>query len=146
MIWAEVGTEPIDPAVVLARVGRPEDGAVTLFLGTVRNHSEGRAVTGITYEAYLPMATAVLREIATEAAARHGTGRIAVTHRVGALAVGEVSVAIATSTPHRAEGYAASREVIEQIKQRLPVWKHEHRADGHSTWVAGEVPAASEAP
>src|SRR5688572_22975599 len=96
----------------------------------------------MTYEAYERMATPVLAEIAHEAAERLRTDRIAVVHRVGELAIGEVSVAIAVSSPHRAEAYDASRYVIEEIKQRLPVWKREHFTSGRSEWVEGVQPTA----
>lgn len=139
-----MGSEPIDPAAILERVGSAEDGAVILFLGTVRNHADGRPVSGMTYEAYTAMAAGVLQEIAEEAAARHGTDHVAVAHRIGELTIGDVSVALAVSTPHRAEAYAASRQVIEEIKKRLPVWKREHHTDGSSRWVAGQVPRAVE--
>ena len=142
MSHAAVVHAPIDPADVLARVGSPEDGAVLLFLGTVRNHADGESVDGMTYEAYEKMASPVLAEIAGEAATRLGTDRVAVVHRVGELAIGDVSVAIAVSSPHRAQAYEASRYVIEEIKKRLPVWKREHYTDGRSQWVEGVQPAA----
>lgn len=142
-VWSHVGPEPIDPAGVLARVGDPGDGAVILFVGTVRNHAEGRSVSGMTYEAYREMAASELARIAAEAGSRWGTDRIAVVHRTGALEIGEASVAIAVSTPHRADAYDASRFVIEQIKIRLPVWKHEHFVDGDSRWVPGRTPPAT---
>ena len=134
---AAIVRAPIDPAAVLAEVGAPADGAILLFLGTVRDHAEGRAVSGMGYDAYETMAADVLRAIADEAAARLGTPRVVVVHRVGELAIGEVSVAIAVSSPHRDAAYEASRYVIEEIKQRLPVWKHEHFVEGESRWVAG---------
>lgn len=140
MIHADVVREPIDPARVLARVGDPEDGAVLLFLGVVRNHAESRAVDGITYDAYEAMAKDVLNAIATEAADLLGTDRIAVIHRIGQLDVGECSAAIAVSSPHRDEAYRASRYVIEEIKKRLPVWKKERYAEGDEAWVAGTAP------
>ncbi len=140
MVRASVVSRVIDPAEVLGLVGDPEDGAMLLFLGTVRNHAEGEAVDGITYEAYESMATPVLAEIAHEAAERLGTDRLVVVHRVGELAVGDVSVAIAVSSPHRAQAYDASRYVIEEIKKRLPVWKREHYTDGRSEWVEGVKP------
>ncbi|MGE0159200.1 MAG: molybdenum cofactor biosynthesis protein MoaE [Gemmatimonadales bacterium] len=146
MIHACVVDAPIDPADVLARVGAPEDGAVLLFLGTVRNHADGQSVDGMTYEAYERMASPVLADIAREAAAKLGTERVAVVHRVGALRIGEVSVAIAVSSPHRGEAYDASRYVIEEIKKRLPVWKHEHYTDGRSKWVEGVTPTPRGAP
>lgn len=140
MIRATIQTEPIAPDAVLADVGSDEDGAVLLFLGVVRNHADGRSVRGMHYDAYEEMAASVLREIATEAAVRLRTDRVSVVHRTGELAIGEVSVAIAVSSPHRAESYEASRYVIEEIKKRLPVWKREHYTDGGEAWVEGTVP------
>ena len=140
MIRASLTRAPIDPASVLAEVGADGHGATVLFLGVVRDHAEGRAVTGMRYDAYEEMAAEVLRAIAAEASARHGAERLSVVHRVGALDVGEVSVAIAVSTPHRAQAYDASRHVIEEIKKRLPVWKKERFADGEEAWVAGTPP------
>ena len=135
-----VVSDPIVPAEVLESVGADEDGAVLLFMGVVRDHAEGRAVTGMRYDAYAEMAESVLAEIAGEAASRLGNDRIAVVHRTGELEIGEVSVAIAVSSPHRAESYDASRYVIEEIKKRLPIWKKEHYTDGEDQWVEGTVP------
>lgn len=140
MIRASVQTDPIRPEAVLGQVGSDEDGAALLFLGVVRNHADGRSVQGMHYDAYEGMAEAVLREIATEASERLGTDHVSVVHRTGDLDVGEVSVAIAVSSPHRAEAYEASRYVIEEIKKRLPVWKREHYVDGDDAWVEGTVP------
>ena len=140
MIFARVAAEAIDPAEVLARVGSDRDGATVLFLGVVRDHADDRPVSGMRYDAYQEMAGEVLRTIAEEAAERSGTDRVAVVHRFGELAIGEVSVAIAVSSPHRAEAYEASRYVIEQLKERLPVWKKEHYVDGASEWVEGTQP------
>ena len=137
---AWITREPIDPAGVLERVGADEDGAVLLFLGVVRDHNEGAGVRGLTYEAYDAMATRVLDEIAGEAAERLGTDRVAVVHRVGDLGIGETSVAIAASSPHRAEAFDATRYVIEEIKKRLPVWKKEHYVDGAEAWLEGRTP------
>jgi molybdopterin synthase catalytic subunit len=142
MIHASIVHAPIETAGVLARVGAREDGATLLFLGMVRDHADGRPVTGMTYESYEEMAAPVLREIAEEASRRSGSDRVAVIHRVGDLAIGDVSVAIAVSSPHRAEAYDASRYVIEEIKKRLPVWKKEHYTDGAHEWVEGTVPHA----
>jgi molybdopterin synthase catalytic subunit len=140
MIHADVVRGPLDPAALLARVGTREDGAALLFVGIVRDHADGRPVSGMRYDAYVEMARPVLAEIAREAVGRLGTERVAVEHRVGELAIGEPSVAIAVSSPHREEAYAASRYVIEEIKKRLPVWKKERYADGGEAWVAGSVP------
>lgn len=135
--WTGITRDPIDPAEVLARVGRSEDGAVLLFLGTVRNHADGRPVGHLRYDAYGEMAEEVLAQIAREGADDLGGGRIAVVHRIGRLSVGEISVAIAVSSPHRADAYRVSREIMEQIKVRLPVWKKEGYLDGGEEWVEG---------
>lgn len=140
-----VTTEPLDPTAILDMVGAEEDGAVLLFLGIVRDHNDGRRVSGMRYDAYVPMAEKVLWEIAAEAAARLGTDRIVVAHRIGELQIGEASVAIAVSSPHRAEAYEASRYVIEEIKTRLPVWKEEHYIEGDARWLDGQVPPVPEA-
>lgn len=139
-VQAWLTREPIEPRDVLDRVGAAEDGAVLLFIGVVRDHNDGRAVTGMTYDAYDAMAARVLTEIAGEAAARLGMERIAVVHRVGELEIGEASVAIAASSPHRAESFDAVRYVIEEIKKRLPVWKREHYVESGSRWLEGVVP------
>ena len=143
-VRARITREAIDPSAVLAEVGSPDDGAVLLFLGTVRNHNDGASVDGLTYEAYESMAERELGAIVREAAEAAATDRLSVVHRVGALAIGDVSVAIAVSTPHRAEAYDASRRVIEEIKKRLPVWKREHYTGSGSRWVEGEVPPVPE--
>ena len=137
--------DPLDAAAILAEVGAAEDGAVLLFQGIVRNHNGGRPVTGIRYESYESMAEKVLAEIAREAAERLGTDRIVVAHRVGELGIGEASVVIAVSSPHRAEAFDAGRYIIEEIKKRLPVWKDELYADGDRGWVEGQVPPTPEA-
>ena len=144
MPYSAVVTDPIVPDRVLAEVGSDADGAALLFLGTVRNHADGRPVDGIRYDAYAEMAGAVLAEIAAEACERLGTDRLAVVHRTGALEIGDVSVAVAASSPHRAEAFEAARYVIEEIKKRLPVWKKERYADGDETWVEGSVPPVPE--
>ncbi len=140
MVYSAVVPDAIDPASVLAHVGHPEDGATVLFLGVVRDHADGRPVGGMRYDAYREMADGVLAAIARGAAERLGTDRLAVVHRTGELEIGEVSVAIAVSSPHRAESFDASRYVIEEIKKRLPVWKKERYTDGDAEWVAGTRP------
>lgn len=138
-----IAREAIAPADVLDRVGSSADGAVLLFLGTVREQNEGRPVRGMRYDAYVEMAEPVLREIVREAAARAGSERIAAVHRIGELGIGEVSVAIAVSSPHRAEAFDACRFVIEEIKRRLPVWKQEHYVEGDARWLEGVTPEVS---
>ena len=127
--------DPIDPQALLQLVAGPANGALVLFLGVVREVNEGRAVTGIEYSAYEAMAARELEAIADEAATRFSIADIAIEHRLGALSLEEASVGIAVAHPHRAEAYAASRWVIEELKRRVPIWKREHYADGTRTWV-----------
>lgn len=140
MVWSDVTFEPIRADDVLDKVGGPEAGAVALFLGVVRNANEGRAVSGMEYEGYAAMARDELSAIVAEAAQRTESGRVAAVHRLGALKVGEASVAIAVSSPHRAPAFDAARHVIEEIKKRLPVWKREHYVDGEPAWLEGQTP------
>jgi len=138
MSGAAITRSVIDPMAVLRLVGGVDDGAVLLFLGTVRRHNEGREVRAIQYDAYEAMALPVLQAITAEAAERWQLKRVAAVHRVGTLQVGEISVAIAASAPHRAAVYEAARYVIEEIKRRLPVWKQEHYEAGDSRWLGSE--------
>src|SRR4051812_34498755 len=119
------------------------NGATLLFIGTVRELNEGRAVSGMEYSAYQAMAVQELETIAAEAVARFGSEDIVVEHRLGTLELGEASVAIAVAHPHRGAAYDASRYVIEQLKQRVPIWKLEHYVDGTREWVAALSAAAT---
>lgn len=134
--------DTIDVEGLLPLVGATDDGAVLLFIGVVRDHNEGRQVNGMRYDAYVEMAERVLGIIAQEASARLGTDRVVVVHRIGDLRIGEASVAVAVSSPHRAEAYDASRYIIEEIKKRLPVWKHEYYTEGPARWLDGHAPQA----
>ena len=145
---AAVGSEPIVLDALLSSECSPGDGARILFVGVVRNHAEGRPVEGMRYEAYEPMAREVLQAIVDEAEQRHGVTRVDAIHRTGELEIGDASVAIVVDGPHRDAAYSASRYVIEEIKRRLPVWKHEHFTDGGTRWVKGtplEAPGNPEA-
>jgi len=135
MIRCAVVTESIDPAVLLAEVTTRATGATTLFVGTVRNVNEGRAVTGIAYSAYSAMALEEMERIACEAAQQFDGVRVAMEHRVGLLVLEEISVAIAVAHARRAPAMDASRFIIEELKRRLPVWKQEHYVDGERVWV-----------
>lgn len=136
-VRAWITTEPVTADTVLAEVGAAGHGAVSVFLGLVRDHNDGRAVDGVGYSAYMQMAERTLAEIAAEAAALAHSERVAVVHRVGELSVGDASVAIAVSSAHRAEAFDACRYIIEEIKKRLPVWKQERYREGGSAWLAG---------
>lgn len=120
-----ITSKPLDERRVAALVADPGSGAVVTFAGVVRNSFEGRPVLAVEYEAYQPMAEAKLRELTEEALRRHGATRAAVHHRVGRLEVGESSVVIAVSAPHRAEAFAACREIIDRLKEIVPIWKRE---------------------
>ena len=126
---------PIDAQGLVAEVARTANGATILFLGTVRDVNDRRAVSGIEYAAYESMAARELDAIASEASSRFGTDDIVVEHRIGQLGLGDVSVAIAVAHPHRAEAYDASRYVIEELKRRVPIWKREEYVDGTREWV-----------
>lgn len=126
---------PIDTAALLAEVANVANGATILFVGTVRDVNDGRSVSGIEYSAYVSMAALELERIATETASQFGTEDIVVEHRIGELALGDASVAIAVAHPRRAAAFDAARHVIEQIKTRVPIWKLEHYRDGTREWV-----------
>jgi len=135
----------IDTSAVLAEVASAHNGAGVLFVGTVREMNDGRDVTGMEYTAYREMAERELRDVVREAASRFGTDDIVVVHRIGSLDVGEVSVAIAAAHPHRGSAFDAARYVIEELKQRVPIWKREHYLDGTREWVhAGSASARAE--
>lgn len=133
----------IDPSEVLRSVADPGSGAAVLFLGTVRDNSEAGSVERIEYEAYEPMAEKRLAEAEREVRKRWPrTTGVKIVHRVGGLAIGEVSVAVAVSSPHRAEAFEACRHAIEMIKRDVPIWKREKLSDGSEVWVEG-VPFGS---
>jgi molybdopterin synthase catalytic subunit len=133
---------PIDLNALIAAVAAPGHGGQASFVGVVRDEHEGKRVESVTYEAFEPLAEKVLNEIVAQAGANHGA-KVVAAHRVGRLKVGEASVAIVAASPHRAEAFAACREVIEEIKKRVPVWKKEHYADGTESWLEGCKLAAS---
>jgi molybdopterin synthase catalytic subunit len=132
-----IRTTPLGLDELIAAVGHPGAGGVATFLGVVRDVNAGRAVTLLEYEAYGSMAEAELGRILAELAAEIPGVRVAATHRVGPLAVGEAAVACAASAPHRAEAFLACRALIDRIKSRLPIWKREHGPDG-PYWVGWE--------
>ena len=125
----------IDVAALMSEVADDSCGAVTLFLGCVRNVNDGKAVTGIEYSAYRSMAEREMSAIVREAADRFGVARLVIEHRLGALALGDVSVAVAAAHTHRAPALDAMRFAIEQLKHRVPIWKLELYADGTRDWV-----------
>jgi molybdopterin synthase catalytic subunit/molybdopterin converting factor small subunit len=125
---------PIDLTVVIAEVEDERAGAVATFEGTVRRQSRGREVIALEYEAYGGMAEKVMAEIAEGAKSRYELCDVAITHRVGRCQVGDVSVAIAVSAPHRHDALSACREVIDELKVRVPLWKKE-LYEGGEEWI-----------
>jgi molybdopterin synthase catalytic subunit len=140
----ELTDGPIDIQKVAATVSGPSRGAVVVFLGMVRDHHAGRSVAKLTYSAYRPMALEGLRRIAADLEAAQEDLRVAIVHRLGEVPVGEPSVVIAISSPHRAAAYDASRTALERLKAEIPIWKREHYADGEATWRE-EEPLGGEA-
>lgn len=125
----------IDYQALTEQVGRPECGAVVLFLGTVRDLTDGRVTVALDYEAYPAMAEKKLAEIERETRERWPVGDMALVHRLGHLDVGDVSVAVAVSCPHRGQAFEACRHAIDRLKELVPIWKKENWADGTSEWV-----------
>ena len=127
--------EPIDFAALTEAVRSTDSGAVVLFLGTVREMTDGRRTTALEYEAFGPMAESKIAEIEAEARRRWPLDRVAIAHRVGRLELGEGSVAVAVSSAHRAEAFEAARYLIDTLKETVPIWKKENWHDGSSEWV-----------
>jgi molybdopterin synthase catalytic subunit len=124
-IVTKVTDESLDVTCALKHVQAPECGGVAIFLGTVRNENEGKRVSAIEYTAFVEMAEKELEKIAKEASARWPGIRSYLVHRIGRLLVGEASVIIAVSAPHRAEAFEACRYMIETLKKTVPIWKKE---------------------
>lgn len=134
MTAVAVTTRPLDVTEHERAVADPRAGAVVSFAGVVRDHDHGRTVTLLEYEAH-PSAEDVLREVAAEIAADPAVYAVAVSHRVGPLAVGDVALAAAVATAHRAEAFAACARLIDEVKSRIPVWKRQVFSDGTDEWV-----------
>jgi adenylyltransferase/sulfurtransferase len=126
---------PIDAAALSAPLARDSAGGYASFEGRVRDENEGRRVTALEYEAFEPLAVAEGERIVAEAVRRHGAIAARCVHRLGRLAVGETAVWVGVAAPHRAEAFAACREIIDAVKHRVPIWKKERYADGESGWV-----------
>lgn len=136
-----IGPAPLALEAIVATVSRPEpsrgaDGAVSVFLGLVRNKNLGRTVRYLEYEAYEPLALRTFARIAAEVAARWPGVLLAIRHRTGRLEIGEASVAIAAASPHRSDACVACRYTIERLKQIAPIWKREF-FEGGDVWIEG---------
>jgi molybdopterin synthase catalytic subunit len=139
----------IDAAAVTAAVADPQTGATVTFIGTTRDHNDGRSVTQLEYEAYPEMAVAEMRKIGETAMQRWPIARIAIVHRIGVVPIGEASVVIAVSSAHRVAAFEACHFAIDRLKEVVPIWKKEHFAGGE-VWIGSqrgkEFPAGSKTP
>jgi molybdopterin synthase catalytic subunit len=133
----EITEQPIDVARVIAAAGDPGAGAIATFLGTTRRENAGRVVTRLHYEAHASMAIREMRRLGEEARRRWGLSGVAMVHRIGVVALGEVSVAIAAAAPHRAEAFEACRWLIDRLKEIVPIWKREHY-EGGAVWIGAQ--------
>jgi molybdopterin synthase catalytic subunit len=127
--------EPIDSATLLEHTQSPEVGAVVMFLGVSRRMTRGRETVQLTYDAYEEMAVKELGRLEAEARERWPLVECSIVHRLGLVPLGEASVAVAVASAHRREAFEAGEWLIDTLKQRVPIWKQEHWADGSSEWV-----------
>ena len=136
-ILFELTTDPLDARRLEAAVSHAGAGAICTFTGIVRDNSRGHSVTELEYEAYAEMATAQMRKIGDEIEQRWPEARVAMAHRTGKLQIGDASVVVSVSCPHRAEAIAACQWGIDRLKESVPIWKKEHAADG-TYWIEGD--------
>jgi molybdopterin synthase catalytic subunit len=136
-VLVRISADPLDVDEALSFVADPGAGGTCVFVGTVRDSSPAGEVTGLHYEAWEEVAGARLREVASELVERWPVRRVAILHRTGDLAIGESSVVVACSAPHRAEAFDACRHGIERLKQDVPIWKKEALVSGEAQWVMG---------
>lgn len=146
MIRAAIVDREIDTGALISEVKSDGAGAVSVFIGTVRDVSDGRGVIGLEYEAYRAMAESELVAILDEAAAKFEIASLVAEHRIGELGIGDVSVAIAASHAHRTPAIECAQFVIEEIKKRVPIWKREHFVDGTREWVDPRARTEARAP
>lgn len=137
-----ISKEPINVQEVIDKVVQREAGAITTFIGTVRELTHGKKTLYLVYEAYESMAVKKLEQIGNEIKERWHGSEVAITHRVGKLDITDVAVVIAVSTPHRADAYEANRYAIERIKEIVPIWKKEHWEDGQE-WIGNQLETVS---
>jgi molybdopterin synthase catalytic subunit len=136
-VLIEITSQPLDIEPFLQHVRRDESGAVALFLGVVRDNSHGRRVLYLEYDAYAEMAERKLREVAEEVQARWPITDVAIAHRTGRLEIGETSLLVAVSSPHRHDAFAACHHIVDRIKEIVPIWKKEVW-EGGEAWIEGE--------
>ena len=137
----QLNHEPIDSGEGLASVQSPHAGAVILFLGTTREFTAGRQTESLDYESYGEMAISKLEELEQQAREKWSLTEVTIVHRLGHLEIGEASVAIAVSAPHRKDAFTAGQWLIDTLKEIVPIWKKENWADGTSEWVHPGMPS-----
>ncbi|UTR15390.1 molybdenum cofactor biosynthesis protein MoaE [Salipaludibacillus sp. LMS25] len=130
--------EPIQIDEVIAKVTDRNAGAITTFIGTVREMTKGKKTISLKYEAYIPMAEKKLSQIGDEIKANVPEAKVAITHRIGSLNISDIAVVIAVSTPHRDDAFTGSKYAIERIKEIVPIWKKEHWEDGEK-WIGDQL-------
>ncbi len=135
VLVADVRDAPLSIDECYRAVVTKETGGVCTFVGVVRDHHEGEAVARLDYEAHDVLAPAEMRAVLADIADAHPAARLAAVHRVGALEIGDLAVVVAAASAHRAEAFAACRAAIDTIKERVPIWKHEHAPSGEAHWV-----------
>jgi molybdopterin synthase catalytic subunit len=130
-----VQSSPLSVDAAIAAVSHPGAGGITVFIGTVRDHADGKSVARLDYEAHVTLAEQEMVRVLDEVHARFPTARVHAVHRIGELSIGDLAVVVAASAAHRAEAFDACRDAIEKIKERVPVWKKEWAPDGGAHWV-----------
>jgi molybdopterin synthase catalytic subunit len=136
-VLIRITADPLDPQPLIEHVRRDESGAVAVFLGVVRNNNLGRRVLRLEYDAYPQMAEKKLRQVAEEAMSRWPITNIAIAHRTGRLEIGETSLLVVVSSPHRDEAFEACQHAVNRIKEIVPIWKKEVW-EGGEAWIEGE--------
>ena len=127
--------QPLSIDEVIAAVRHPSAGAIATFMGVVRDHHEGKSVARLDYEAYRELADKELKRIVETLTAEHPETRVAIVHRVGPLAIGDIAVVVAVSAPHRGSAFDVCRQTIDRAKASVPIWKKEWSPDGSALWV-----------
>ncbi|MCR6095746.1 molybdenum cofactor biosynthesis protein MoaE [Salipaludibacillus agaradhaerens] len=140
--YFEICQEPIKIEEVVAKVEDRNAGAITTFIGTVREMTKGKKTVFLKYDAYIPMAEKKLSQIGDEIKASFPEAKVAITHRVGSLNISDIAVVIAVSTPHREDAFTGSKYAIERIKEIVPIWKKEHWEDGEK-WIGDQLEQTS---
>ncbi|MDL4841926.1 molybdenum cofactor biosynthesis protein MoaE [Aquibacillus rhizosphaerae] len=138
----QITDKPIQLEQLVAKVERPEAGAITTFIGTVREWTKGKRTIYLEYQAYKPMAVKMLATIGEEIEAKWPNTQVAITHRIGHLEISDIAVIIAVSSPHRKAAYQANEYAIERIKEIVPIWKKENWEDGE-TWIGDQLEQVS---